>query len=572
LAKATLRLLRLRWQLWWNTIRHLPWTRKLAYLVAAVGMAGFAVFLGFLSWGSLWLLRQPGVTAALAKAGYPVNIEALLELVPALFFTMAFLLGLLANLGTLLQSLYLSGDMEFLLAAPLPPRAVFFSKLLQAIFPTYGLLALLTLPALIGLGVGREANILYYVLAPVFLALMVVSGAGLSSLLVMGIVRIISPRRAVELIAFIGGISAFLCSQSGQFAGEIGESVLTPDRVAAILGRALPLTGVWNPLAWPGYGLVRLGDGMWLQGIGFTLGLLLASGAVFALTLSTAERLYFSGWARVQVGTRARRRKKSRETPGDANERFSAFGAGLLPAPTRAVFRKDIRLFRRDLRNLSQLVFPIILAVIWTFTFFRDGSRSSQSGSILQLGGLGIGLFIGWTFATRFGMGSFSLEGKQWWILKTSPIASRHLLLAKFLMTVTPSVVFGLGYMVVAAIFQPTTLISFIYQSLALVLILAAVSSLMLSMGIWGARFNWSNPQEVQGGGMGCLASLAGFAALGITGTVFGGTPYLARFLDIPAWIVYLAGFGIGFVICLLIGTLPLAVAARRLPKLGETD
>ncbi len=569
---ATVRLLRLRWQLWWNTVRHLPWTRKLAYLVAAIGMAGFAAFTGALSWGGLWLLRQPEVAAALTEMGVSIQIDSLLDQLPALFFTMAFTLGLLANLGTLMQTLYLSGDMEFLLTAPLPPRAVFFSKLLQAVFPTYALLALLTLPALIGLGVARQLNFLFFALAPIFLALMVVSGAGLSSLLVMGIVRLISPRRAVEVIAFVGGISAFLCSQSGQFAGEIGESVLTPDQIATFLDRALPLTGVWNPLAWPGYGLVRLGSGQWLPGAAFTAGMLLIGGTVFALTLSAAERLYFSGWSRVQVGTRSRRRRKSGST-GERNGTRSAIPwAGLLPAPIRAVVRKDLRLFRRDLRNLSQLVFPIILAVIWTFTFFRGEDLPEQAGPALRLGGFGIGLFIGYTFAIRFGMGSFSLEGRQWWIIKTSPVPGWHLLLAKYLLTAVPPIIFGLLYLGVAAFFQTTSLGVFLYQALTMALILAAVSGQMLAMGIWGARFNWTNPQEVQGGGMGCLASLAGFATLALTGLIFGGTPFLARLLSFPAWTVYLAGIGIGALVCLLAGALPLAIAARRLPRLGEGD
>ena len=68
-----------------------------------------------------------------------------------LFSMGAFIVGLFANFGVLLQGLYLSGDMEFLLTAPLPARAVFLSKLIQAILPNLLLLGLISTPAMVGL-------------------------------------------------------------------------------------------------------------------------------------------------------------------------------------------------------------------------------------------------------------------------------------------------------------------------------------------------------------------------------------------------------------------------------------
>jgi len=49
-------------------------------------------------------------------------------------------------LGVLLQALYLSNDMDFLLAAPIPIRAVFLTKLLQAVLPNFILVMLIGLP------------------------------------------------------------------------------------------------------------------------------------------------------------------------------------------------------------------------------------------------------------------------------------------------------------------------------------------------------------------------------------------------------------------------------------------
>ena len=46
---------------------------------------------------------------------------------------------LLTSFGVLLQAMYLAGDMDFLLASPVPIRAVFIAKLLQAVIPNFAI-------------------------------------------------------------------------------------------------------------------------------------------------------------------------------------------------------------------------------------------------------------------------------------------------------------------------------------------------------------------------------------------------------------------------------------------------
>ncbi len=85
-----------------------------------------------------------------------------LQSVPVLVFAALFLGILFSSFGVLLQALYLSGDMDFLLTSPVPIRAVFVTKLLQAVLPNFGLIALFGLPVLFGLGLSGHYNILYY--------------------------------------------------------------------------------------------------------------------------------------------------------------------------------------------------------------------------------------------------------------------------------------------------------------------------------------------------------------------------------------------------------------------------
>src|SRR5512136_1093378 len=111
------KLLRARWRITWNNIWRASRRRKIGMFFAAFGLAALAVFLVFASWGILSIMRRP-------EAAQFVTPD-LIRAVPVLFTSATFLAGLLTNFGALLQTLYLSGDMEFLLVAPVPARAVF---------------------------------------------------------------------------------------------------------------------------------------------------------------------------------------------------------------------------------------------------------------------------------------------------------------------------------------------------------------------------------------------------------------------------------------------------------------
>ena len=136
----------------------------------------------------------------------------LIRAVPVLFTSATFLAGLLTNFGALLQTLYLSGDMEFLLAAPVPARAVFVAKLIQAVLPNFLFMSLFNLPALIGLGIAQGYNVTYFVMLPVTLVLLMLAGAGISAMGVMVVVRVVPARRVAEVLGLVGGVISLLCS------------------------------------------------------------------------------------------------------------------------------------------------------------------------------------------------------------------------------------------------------------------------------------------------------------------------------------------------------------------------
>ena len=511
-----------------------------------------------------------------------------LQAVPALIFTALFLGILVTSFGVLLQALYLSGDMDFLLASPVPIRAVFVAKLLQAVLPNFGLIALFGLPVLFGLGIAEGYNFLYYPLVLLVMIALALAAAGLSALLVMLVVKVLPPRRAAEILGFLGATLGLVCGQMGNMFNAFGdEADITGAQANSLFTFITNANTPWLPLNWPGQGLVALGEGHWGLGlllVTLTLGLCLGA---FLFALATAERWYYTGWAGMQVVTR---KKKSTRTPRPAAAARTTAVSGalsgarrLLPGPVWAILWKDFLVYRRDLRHLSQLISPLILGVIYTLMIFRTGGKAPAGQGeapswfmdslnfLLAYSSVGMSLFVGWVSLSRLAGMAFSSEGKNYWILKSSPLRTGHLLAAKFLVAYLPAFVLGLIFLVVIAVVQKMAPGTILYSVLAMSFCLAGMTGILLGFGVAGAKLDWDDPRKMNAGGMGCLGQIVAAAFLPLTFGLFIGPLYLASVLDWPIVYGYLMGGILGVAVSLAAAILPPYLARKKVAGLGES-
>jgi hypothetical protein len=440
-------LLRLRVQISLNSFRHAKTSHKVMIIITALLVLGFVGFAFFMSTLFLGFLRSPDLIQYVG-----IDAAPLLQAIPVLILSAMFIGILVTSFGVLLQALYLSGDMDFLLSSPVPMRAVFVAKLMQATLPNLGLISLFGLPILFGLGVSGGYNFLYYPLLVLMLIAMALVAAGLSSLIVMLVARVFPARRAAEVIAFFGATFAILCSQLGNFTNAMTDnSNFSSEQFSGAVSLLIRADTLWLPLNWAGRGLVDIGEGRWLSGTVLMLSTFGLCALGFWFALVTAERWYYSGWAGMQVIVR--KKKPVRTSPPRAE-----FAAGspswadrLLTAPVRAIIGKDFLVLRRDLRNLSQLISPLIFGVIYTLMIFRSGGEPPPGRGeapawfmesfrvVLSYGNVGMALFVGWMLLMRLASIGFSQEGRSYWILKAAPLRARDLLSAKFLVSYLPS-------------------------------------------------------------------------------------------------------------------------------------
>ena len=270
-------LLRLRIRLWFNTFKKAKLIRKILTIVFALVVLGFGVGLMIGSFFVLKLLQSPQL------AGY-LDISPILNALPTIILTAGFIVILATNFSVLLQALYLSRDMDFLIAAPIPMRAVFLSKMIQAILPNFGLFCLAGLPILIGLASSQGYNPVFYVAMVIQTSALALAAGGLASILVMLVVRIVPARRVAEVLGFVGALVTITFSQMGNL---MGQADLSKVQVADVFSRLTFLNQSWSPLAWIGRSLVDLGNGLWASGLALTGVTLALSTGIFVFSLVT---------------------------------------------------------------------------------------------------------------------------------------------------------------------------------------------------------------------------------------------------------------------------------------------
>lgn len=578
------KLLRLRWRISWNSFRRARKISRIFTIIGVLALAAAGGFVFWLSWQMVGALHSPELAQIVGDTG------ELIHSIPVLILTGFFVGILLTSFGVLLQALYLSGDMEFLLAAPVPLRSVFITKLLQAILPNFGLSALFGLPVLYGLGAAGGYSFWYYLLTPVMMVALSLSAAGLAGLLVMLVVRVFPARRVAEVLGFFGAIFSIICSQSGNLmnasnlnnTGSEGANI-SSEQVNSALGLLSQLNNPWIPLNWPGRGLVALGENAWLTGIGLVLLSLALTAGLFWISLETAERWYYTGWARVQVVMRKKRPGNGRQA--GAPSRL----AGLLPlvqrtlsAPVHAIIWKDFLVMRRDLRQLSQLVTPLIFGVIYGFMFLSSGGEPPPGQgdapdwfmdsfrSLLVYGNVAISLFVGWMLVQRLGGMGFSAEGKNYWMLKAAPVSSRQVLVAKFLVAYLPSLLISLLFLLAFSVLQKMAPSEVLYSLVVLTGCLAGMNGLHLAFGVAGANFTWEDPRRMNAGKMGCLAALLTILYVPIDLAFYFIPALLAEMFTIPSLYGYLVGFVLGTGFSLLCALLPPRLMEARVARLSE--
>lgn len=539
-------LLRLRWQVNWNTFRARKRSSQALYAL-----------------GALWVTVTAGGGAAATGYGAGALLRRFPELgleplLPGLLLTAVALLVLFSSFGVALGSLFLANDLELLMTAPVDRRAVFASKILDGLGVYYALVAITALPALATYGLGLRYGPSYYLLAALAALGTPLLPAGLGALLVIVVARFAPARRVREALGLAAALVGMGCGALGQTAGvwtrrlgDFGPTASPED----VLARLRELQRLPLPSLVAGRGLAAAGAGDWGGAVAGLAGFLLLTGGSFLGCALVADRLYATGWARMQGSGDARRGhgRAARDAPSGG---YPGGWFGRAPA-WGAIALKDWRTLPRDLRNFAQVLSPLLVLPVIYFNLLtgrgRRGAGALDAFDRLGRGALdpaGIPLAVGVLSATILVCGnvaltSISREGRSWWLLKAAPLSGFDLLRGKLMAVLLPFAALSTLLLAGAALWQGFSPLGFLYGWFGVELLGAGMLAVSVGASVPWARLDWDDPRGMSSG-WGSLLSLAGSAALGLVAGGLLCLPLLASAfrpaLAPAAWLVGVAG------------------------------
>jgi ABC-2 type transport system permease protein len=436
--------------------------------------------------GSYWLTAQLG--------SYEDLGDYLLRLgLSWLFLTFLSFLAF-SGIVTALSTFFLSEDLRLLLAAPIATRRVFHARFLRTVGQASWMVVIFLAPVLIGIGHARCAGVVFYATAIFTMLPFTIIPVAAGTIITLLLVNTFPARRARDILMLMGLLFAAGLIVLLRFIRpeQLMKVESLPDITDFFATMQSPVTPML-PSFWAGETLFAS-----LRG-GFDL---LHAGALWTTALGSivvvrvaCERWYFSGFSRSQDAP------KARFTQLRGLDRL----VRALPLSTvrQELLIKDVKMFLRDVGQWSQLLLLCALVVVYLYNFrVLDLQRipyiSGFVKNLYALVNLGMAGLVMATVAVRFVFPSVSVEGRSFWIIRTSPITMRDFLWSKFWTGLVPVLLLTELVTVAANEFLGVDPFLKAMAVVAIAMMSFALVGLATGMGARYPRFG-ADPAEVSG-------------------------------------------------------------------------
>jgi ABC-2 type transport system permease protein len=473
----------------------------------------------------------------------------------------------LSNVITALSSFFLAKDLDLLVSAPVDWLRLYLAKLGETLVHSSWMVALMTVPILAAYGVVYKGGVLFALYALLAIVPMLILPAVLGCAVTLVLVNVFPARRTRDLLSIIalgaagGVILLFRVIRPEQLARPEGFRNLL-DFVILLRGPTSPfLPSEWAAQAIMGY-LRREIDLLPLLLLWTTAAAFITFGALLH------RALYAQGFTKAQEGAeRFIRGSWWRWTVGSL--------LGWLPVAKREFVLKDIKLFFRDTTQWSQLILLAVLVVVYIFNIQAlPLHRGEPVGffyvNLVSFLNLGLAGFVLASIAARFIFPAVSLEGRQMWLLRSSPLDLRALLWSKYWVGTVPLLILGLILTGVTNALLEVTPFMMIVSLGTMAGLTLAISSLALTFGTLYPQFETENAAQIPtsfGGLVFMMATIALLAAvLGALSTAvyaYVRAAWEGRSLGVtPEMMVW---FAVAAALCTAATIVPLRVALRKM-------
>lgn len=475
------------------------------------------------------------------------------------------LLGL-SNLITALSGFYLARDLDLILSAPVDWLKVYLAKLAENLLNSSWMVVVMAIPVFTAYGVVFGGGWLFPLVCAAALFPLLVVPAALGAGVTTFLVNVFPARRLRDLLTIIAVLAAAAFVLALRLARP--EQLARPEGFRSLVDFLTLLqapTAPYLPSQWAADMVMN-----WLNRVADPLPILLlwtTAPALIVLGAMVHRKYYLSGFTRAQEG-------------GDVRGAERKQGAWLtlvlspLRPSQRELLLKDLRVFFRDSTQWGQLILIAVLLVVYLFNIsalpLNTGEKVPLYVTVMVIFlNLGLTGFVLASIAVRFIFPAVSLEGRQLWLLRSSPLDLRGLLWSKYWTGTAPLLILSVILMILTSTSlkaPPAVMALSVGTIICLTLALGAIA---LGYGAIYPQFETENVAQIPTsfGGLVCMMTIVGL--LGLTIAIEAGpvAEYLRRQQDhAPGGdLAMLAGLGGVAIVCAIATTVPLRIAMRKL-------
>jgi len=476
---------------------------------------------------------------------------------------------LLSNVITALSSFFLAKDLDLLVSSPVDWLHLYLAKLAETLVHSSWMVALMLVPILSAYGVIYDGGWLFWAYAIVVLFPLLVIPSVIGSAVTLILVNVFPARRARDLLAVIavaaaGGVVLMLrVVRPEQLARPEGFRNLL-DFITVLRTPTSPfLPSEWATKGFMGY-LVGPLDPLPLVLLWSTAGALVVLGAMLH------ARLYATGFTRAQEGA-------EKFVKGWFWKSVLHPVLRYLPVAKREFIIKDLKLFFRDTSQWSQLILLAVLVVIYLFNIralplFTGERVPVFFVTLVSFLNLGLAGFVLSSIGARFIFPAVSLEGRQMWLLRSSPLDLKALLWSKYWVGTVPLLVLALIIIMFTNVLLRASPFMMMVSVGTITLLTMAISALALAFGALYPQFETENAAQIPTSFGGLIYMMTTIALLAVV-IVIEAQPvsvYLAaEFQAEPVSITptMILAFASVVVVCATATVVPLRMGLKRMEQ-----
>lgn len=423
---------------------------KIILLIAVVALIMFSSFVYMLLFGD-----------AFNQAGVP-------ELVLSMGIFVCVVLSLFVTMTNATGYLFKSKDYDLLMSLPIKSNTIVFTKVMYLLIVNYLLFAFIYIPTLVVYAIFVTTNFMFWFLAILAFLLLPMLPVAVSSILAYFLSIIIPKFKYKNLLTIILSLAFIIVIMVLSFSSSMVEE--DPTKFAESMKNILSKTGEWA------YNGIR---GDYLQYLYFVL----ISVVPFIVFSRFIGRFYLKANTRFS-STRSNRNYKMVEQN--------------ITSQNIALVKKELkRYFGSPMYVLNTIVGPLLSTIILVLLAISIDKTLAEMGITLNdiafIPVILVALLVFMLGITATTASSVSIEGKQFWILKSSPLKPSQIFNGKILVNLTITIPFLIINTIISIIFFDFKIIDY-----AMVFIIPLVFTIFMSyMGLYAnllfPRFDYEN-------------------------------------------------------------------------------